>query len=140
MNFKFIYPPFAAWLPFKVVQNRLGRLSKFLFLSFIGIASIIGVSRAQPSYSESDPSGIEEVKRPEWELFRFREDWSMLKDVPESRRTDLWDRIKYLPFDEQGRAWASFGGHMRFRLENWRDFSFGAPADPDDTFLVWRLL
>lgn len=79
-----------------------------------------------------------EIKRPKWNFLRYKEDWSGLKDAPESQLTDPWDSIKYVPLSDDGSVWASFGGHMRFRGETWSDFAFGAPADPSDTFALWR--
>ncbi len=79
-------------------------------------------------------------KRPGYKFLRQNEDWSGLKGASDAQKTDWWDAIKYVPLNEDGDIWASFGGHMRLRLEDWSGFAFGAPAVADDTFLLWRLM
>ena len=140
MNFNFSFLLAVAWLSFKEGNHRPRRLLRLLFIACLGVVSFAGLSQAQPPSPKLNQPGIEEVDRPQWKFFRYREDWSVLKDVPEPQRADPWDQIKYLPLDEQGAVWASFGGHMRLRFEDWTDFSFGAPATSDDAFLLWRLL
>lgn len=103
---------------------------------------------AEPAAAEAEETATSdqkppEVKRPKFQVMRQNEDWSVLGNVPESDRTDFWDPIKYVPLNEDGSVWASFGGSTRFRLESWSNFNFGAAppgVDTDDTFLLWRLL
>jgi len=78
-------------------------------------------------------------QRPSYSFLRQNEDWSALRHAPESARTDFWDPIKYVPLNDDGSIWASFGGDMRLRGEYWSNFAFGAPADDDETFALWRL-
>ncbi|MFQ5503164.1 MAG: alginate export family protein [Planctomycetota bacterium] len=77
-------------------------------------------------------------ERPQFQDRRFEEDWSVLLD--EDLRTDFSDPIKFVPFDESGSVWASFGGQLRERVEFWNDFLFGGSMpDDDDVFLLHRL-
>lgn len=101
------------------------------------ILALIGVAGA--SAQQSAPSNTAEPARPAYRFLRFTEDWSVLHDVQESQLADPWDSLKYVPLSDDADIWASFGGHMRLRLENWSDFGFGTSPDPDDTFLLWRL-
>lgn len=78
-------------------------------------------------------------RRPAYDLLRFNEDWSVLRDAPAGAPEDFFDPVKYVPFDEEGTIWASFGGSTRLRVENWHNFAFGGPGT-DDTFLLWRML
>lgn len=80
------------------------------------------------------------VQRPGFQTLRFQEDWSTLRGHDLTQTGDMWDRIKFIPLSEDGSIWLSLGGQMQSRLEYWNDFAFGAPADPDDAFLLWRLL
>ena len=76
---------------------------------------------------------------PKFNFLRFKEDWSSLKGVD---RKDLQpsERIKYIELSKNGNNWVSFGGHLRSRFENHRNFAFGAPADADDSFILYRAL
>ncbi len=89
------------------------------------------------SGSAQDPLPIE---RPHYQLLRFNEDWSMLRDVPDAQKTDFWDSIKYIPLNEDGSTWLSTGGSARMRWEGWHNFGFGEAPNNDDTFLLWRIL
>ena len=50
------------------------------------------------------------IGRPNYQFLRFEEDWSVLKNAPESQRTDFVDRIKYIPLSDDGDIWLSLGG------------------------------
>lgn len=83
------------------------------------------------------------VQRPPYQLLRQNEDWSALRDVDRSATDDPWDRIKFVPLDDEGRRWWTFGGQVRARGELWRDAGFGqapAGAEVDDEHLLWRFL
>ncbi|MHC5047025.1 MAG: alginate export family protein [Planctomycetota bacterium] len=98
------------------------------------------VSGASFAAGQDQPEPVV-VERPQFSFLRYKEDWSVLKDVPQDALTDFWDPIKYVPLNEDGSIWASFGGSTRLRLESWWNFGFGTePPDSDDTFLLWRTL
>lgn len=76
------------------------------------------------------------VDRPAYTFVRYNEDWSVLRNG--AGGGDFWDPIKFVPLDEGGDVWMSFGGHFRARWEVWRNFGFGdTPTDSDD-FLLYR--
>ena len=87
---------------------------------------------------EGEPSAF---KPPKYSFLRQNEDWSGLRGHDGSRK-GFPNSIKYVPFNEDGSIWASFGGHVRLRGEAWRGFNFGAPtgANPDDEFLLGRVM
>ncbi len=82
-----------------------------------------------------------DFKRPSYKTRRQDEDWSVLAGLDTSETGDLFDPIKYVPLNDEGTVWVSFGGQLRERVEIWRDFNFGFPAaaDHDDSFLLSRL-
>lgn len=94
------------------------------------------VNTTKPAKGEAQ----EGINRPKKGFLRQNEDWSVLAGATDDQKTDWWDSIKYVPLNDDGSVWASFGGQARLRLEDWNDFAFGAPADADDTFLLWRLM
>ncbi len=66
---------------------------------------------------------------------RDREDWSPLaKGDPDP--ASIVDPIKYIPLNEDGSIWASFGGQARLRVEAWNNFNF--IGDEDDVFGLLR--
>jgi hypothetical protein len=100
---------------------------------------LVALFGASPAVGQDQP-GPPALERPKYTFLRHDEDWSVLKDAPRDQLTDFWDPIKYVPLNEDGSIWASFGGSTRLRLESWWDFAWGAPADADDTYLLWRAL
>ena len=74
---------------------------------------------------------------PAFKPLRHQEDWSLLRDVDRTQTGDFWDPIKFIPLNDDGSAWLSFGGQVRLRVENWHNFGFN--DFDDDTFLLTRL-
>lgn len=53
--------------------------------------------------------------RPEILAMRQEEDWSALRDP--ALRTDLFDRVKFIPLNRDGSSWLTLGGEARERYE-----------------------
>ena len=76
--------------------------------------------------------------RPAFQTLRYEEDYSFLRD-PDCR-TDVWDRIKYMPLSEAGDVYLSLGGDLRERYEYFHNAQWGqGPQDPDG-FLTQRYM
>jgi hypothetical protein len=100
-----------------------------------GIAMTLMVFCA-PAVAQEPPA----YTPPGYQGLRHNEDWSVLAERTTLESEDLFDPIKYVPLDDSGFAWVSFGGQVRERVEIWDDFNFGAPptADDDDVSLLSR--
>ncbi len=85
------------------------------------------------TFAQSEPP----VQRPSYDVLRFREDWSVLREPERLEDDDFFDPIKYIPLSDDGEVWLSFGGQGRLRLESWEDFNFSGAND--DAFLLSRL-
>lgn len=89
----------------------------------------------QPSATPAAPA------RPAYTFLRWQEDWSVLAAASAGQH-DAFDPLKYVSLSAgSGGSWASFGGDVRARVEDWRGFNFGAPrgGSHDDTFVLTRL-
>lgn len=118
---------------------RHKNLPQLLIILFWGIIiAFNGIPTAGAEASNNDISGLKSHERPKFNFLRYKEDWSVLKDFSLLERSDFWDPIKHIPLSGDSSFWTSLGGHMRLRLENWGNFAFGAPANNDDSFLLWR--
>ena len=82
-----------------------------------------------------------EFKRPKYQFLRQNEDWSDLAGRDREQTGDPLDLIKYIPLSDDGEVWASFGGHLRGRVEGWNNYDFGNPpgVSHDDVFLLTRV-
>lgn len=69
---------------------------------------------------------------------RYLEDYRYLKDP--SRRTDIWDRLKYIPIDDAESAYLSFGGETRQHYENIRNENFGNTVKDNNGWYLQRYL
>ncbi len=77
-------------------------------------------------------------KAPAYKLFRFDEDYRYLQDP--TQRTDIWDPIKYIPFDVDPGWYLSFGGEIRERFEYYSEPNFGLQGQPPNGYLLHRNL
>lgn len=103
----------------------------------LGLLCALGTA---PLAAGQEPAPPPPVERPKYLPLVFEENWSVLRDMPADRRTDLWDPIKYVELNEDGSWWASFGGSTRLRVESWWHFAFGDSPGADDTYLLYRQL
>jgi hypothetical protein len=64
--------------------------------------------------------------RPAYTPERYDEDWSFLRDA--SKRTDLFDPIKWIPLLKDGAWFLTLGGELRERVQAVRHPAFGLPS------------
>lgn len=69
---------------------------------------------------------------------RYDDDFSYLADP--AKRSDFWDPIKYVPLDESGDAYVTFGGEVRERLDHFDSPLFGLRHRNSEDDLLHRLL
>ncbi len=119
------------------LRRHVTRAALAVGLAPMGIAA--GQQTATPP-AQPAPSSAPAFTPPKFQFLRQNENWLVLRDAPDSAREGFLNQIKYVPLNDDGSIWASFGGHMRGRVENWENFGFGAPANNDETFALWRLL
>jgi hypothetical protein len=75
---------------------------------------------------------------PPYTPVRWNEDYSYLKDP--SKRSDVWDPLKYIPFDDSGDYYASVGAQARYRYEYFNNNAFGAGPQDEDGYHLTRFL
>ena len=119
-------------------MTRLAR-----FVSFLSLAALFVTGAGTAQASQGDTPAY---KAPAYSGIRFTEDWSGLKKVG-GDGGDFFDPIKYIPLNDEGDIYLSFGGQARLRLEGWSNFNFGANGagtaafrPDDDIFLLTRIL
>ena len=78
--------------------------------------------------------------RPAYQVLRQNEIWVAQPMQQSQTRGDLFDPIKHVALSADGSVWASFGGQVRARFEQWNNFGFGGTGNRDDSFLLTRLL
>ena len=99
---------------------------RFLFL-FLTLCSLrVSGQRSSPSPTP-----------PPYQQQRYDEDWSALRD-PE-KRTDPFDRLKYIPLNDRG-WYVSLGGEARWRYEYFNEFAFGAGPQDHNGYWLQRYL
>jgi hypothetical protein len=75
---------------------------------------------------------------PPYQQLRYEEDYSYLRDP--TRRTDLWDIIKYVPFNNKGDWYLSVGGEVRERYEYFDNFNWGQGPQDKNGYLLQRYM
>ncbi len=88
----------------------------------------------------ADGQAGSELKRPTYQILRYDEDWSTMKDVDRSNTGDFWDRLKFIPITEDKKVWFSLGGQVRERFEYFGQYLFGAAggSEKSDGYLLSR--
>jgi hypothetical protein len=74
--------------------------------------------------------------RPAYTLERYDENWSFLRDP--SRRTDLFDPIKWIPLGRDTSWFLTLGGELRERFQDTRNPAFGLPSPTRATDVYHR--
>jgi hypothetical protein len=111
----------------------------FLALAFGSIAPALAQTGTSPGAPQAGALAAEKPapQPPAYKSGRADEDYSYLKD--QSLRTDFWDPVKYIPFNEAGDVYLSLGAELRERYEYVSNPNFGLPFGRTD-FLLHRLL
>jgi alginate export protein len=113
------------------MRNRSGCGAAIVGMALQSLAFVYG---ALPASAQAPPPASE-LQRPALQIGsagRFNEDWSVLRGVDLSATDDLLDRLKFIPFTNDGSVWLSLGGQARERGEYFRHYLFGA-SEPKDT-------
>src|ERR1700682_2529005 len=74
--------------------------------------------------------------RPAYTAERYDEDWSFLRDA--SKRTDLFDPIKWIPLGKDESWSLTLGGELRERFQDVRNPAFGLPSPVRNTDVFHR--
>jgi Alginate export len=107
-----------------VITRSLRCVALFLGCAFILLdcPAVAGETISPQSYNSS----------------RYLEDYSYLKDP--SQRKDFWDPIKYIPLNDSGSAYLSFGGETRQHYESIRNENWGAGVKDTNGWYLQRYL
>src|SRR5690348_179061 len=102
----------------------------FILSAGLVTCALVAMTARAQDYGFSSSAG--------YNIERWDEDWSYLKDP--ARRSDLFDPVKYVPFNDSGNSYASFGGQARYRYDYFNNSNFGAGPEDNDGFHLTRLL
>jgi hypothetical protein len=76
--------------------------------------------------------------RPHLNPFPAEQDWSFLADP--TRRTDPYDRLKYLPWGDDAQHYASLGFEERTEYEYFDNWMFGAGPQDHNGYVMFRVM
>ncbi|PKA39998.1 alginate export family protein [Rhizobium sullae] len=79
----------------------------------------------------------ETISPPPLTALRYTEDYSYLRD-PSKRSGAWWEPYKYIPLDESGVSYLTFGAEVRFRTEAYWNFNWGEV--PIDNYQWYRVM
>ena len=116
------------------VRDRRSHTFAKLFRTCFVIAVTILMSQAIPRSAEAQQS----PSPPPYQQLRYEEDYSYLRDP--TRRTDLWDTVKYVLIREKGDWYLSTGGEVRERYEYFHNSLWGQGPQDSDGYLLQRYM
>jgi len=123
----------SSWTPRRV---RYRDIAIIIGLAFQVLCFVYG---GFPAWAK-DGQAASEPERPAYQILRYDEDWSMLKDVDRSKTGDFWDPLKFIPITPDQNVWLSLGGQVRERFEYFGQYLFGTKGAPEksDGYLLSR--
>ena len=110
-------------------RTTLGRA----LLTMLCAALAVVLSGAASAVSAACPS-----PRPSYQTLRYEENYSFLRDP--ACRSDVWDRIKFMPLNDTGSAYLSLGGDLRERYEYFHNAQWGQGPQDSDGFFTQRYM
>lgn len=106
-------------------------MKRFLTMSFALLAPAV-LAAADETAAVPKPAPA----TPAYTPVRWNEDYSYLKDP--ALRTDPFDVVKYIPFNESGSIYLSLAGQARERYEYFKNNNFGAGAQDANGYFLTR--
>ena len=100
------------------------------------VSSSIGQTRP-PSQTNPTPSPSP-LSRPQYRQLRYDEDWSSLSDS--ARRTEAFDRVKYIPLSASGEWYLTIGGEVREQYERFCNPGWGLEPQDNDGYFLQRYM
>ena len=104
---------------------------RYLSACLSGLITMLITIPMVPASAEADTG----LKPPPYRLNRADEDYLYLRDP--GRRTDFWDPLKYVPLNDSGSWYFSFGGEARERYEYFNHPTWGQGLQ-DHGYLLQR--
>lgn len=88
-------------------------------------------------YAQVQPATAPATTRPDYQMLRYEEDWSFLRD--DNARSDIFDSWKYVSLPAR-LGYLTIGGEARERYEYFSEFAFGAGPQDDNGYALQRYL
>jgi hypothetical protein len=112
-------------------------VTTFITLGIVTVAT--SAAQGEPTTQAAAAPALKSAAPPAYTPVRWNENYEYLKDP--AGRTDLFDAIKYIPFNDAGDVYLSLGAQARYRYELFDNFNFGAAGmQDDDGYHLLRLL
>jgi len=106
--------------------------------TFFRIVAASALGLAVVNVAQADDTVPSVTLPPTHTALHYDEDYSYLKDP--AARTNLFDPVKYIPLNERGDAYVTFGGQTRDRYEYFQNYLFGNGAQNHGYNLVRTML
>jgi Alginate export len=108
-----------------------------LLFCLVAVTMIITLDTATPLTARAQSSGGDQP--PRLTTIRYDEDYSYLRD-PGLRTGAWWEPFKYVPLNQAGDIYLTFGGEARLRYEWIKGNNWGEGPAADDGYLWYRAL
>ena len=123
------------------VNRRLIKI--VVIISAMSFGSLRHFSQTPTASPENEPLALKVESQPvsaPYKPLKYDEDWSFLRD--KSKRSDVFDALKYIPLRRDGREnwYLTVGGEVRFGYEAIRNNQFGAGVQDRGGYYLQREL
>ncbi len=122
------------------IDSNLARAARAVvpvktFFRIVAASALVFVILNIAKADDTVPSAM---SPPAHTALRYDEDYSYLKDP--AARTNFFDPVKYIPLNERGDAYVTFGGQLRDRYEYFQNYLFGKGAQDQNGYNLVRAM
>jgi len=107
-----------------------------VLIAFLIVLAALPASAQTPD--PQPPGPAPDPARPSLNPFPAEQDWSFLANS--SKRTELFDPVKYIPFGENPQLYLSLGFEYRVEYEYFDNWMFGARLQDHNGYLMNRAM
>ena len=105
------------------IHGDESNMTSIRLVAICAAASLAVSAHAQTSMSADEKA--ETFSRPSYQVLRFNEDWSFLRHKPAGAPSDLFDPVKYSPFNDSEDIWLSMERNMQCAVGHCGHCQFG---------------
>jgi hypothetical protein len=115
-----------------------GRLQIIAAVALLFVARSADAQEPSKTLAPGQEQHPSEVCPNPCKLLRFEEDYRFLQDP--AKQTDLFDPLKFIPFDDSGTTYLTLGGEVRERYERYSHYNWGTGPQTDHGYLLERYM
>jgi hypothetical protein len=121
--------------PMLPTKSQFARWRSLALFGWLLLLTCLAIAQ---THDPAPPGSPPAADRPHLDPFPAEQDWSFLADP--ARRTDPYDRLKYLPWGNDAQHYASLGFENRTEYEYFDNWMFGDGLQDHNGYVMTRTI